>query len=211
MRVSRLWGLIGALGLSGCNLLTQAQVGPVVAIAEKKAHVGAEGNATIYLDMRAGDDWADCHFGNGSCQHPEVATRAGIRSGVFARGTDLGVALGLEPGYFFGRTDGQKLFLLSAAGRFGFETLKGTAYGSAGASALFTSGLVVHKSYDLRAHILCRELTYLTASLQGTIDYLPAATGSPAIPGVSLLFGVISLDDGGADSDAGLSRGTCPR
>ncbi len=211
MRAMRVLGLVGALGLSGCNLLAQGQVGPVVAVAEKKAHVGVEGNATMYLDMRAGDDWADCHLGNGACQHPETATRAGIRSGIFARGTDLGLALGLEPGYFYGRTDGQKLFLLSAAGRFGFETLNGTPYGSAGASAAFTSGLVVHKSYDSRAHILCRELTYLTASLQGTIDYLPAAAGSPAIPGVSLLFGVISLDDSGADSDAGFSRGTCPR
>lgn len=211
MRVIRPIRLLGALALSGCNMLLQAQAGPVVASLEKKAHVGAEGGAALYLDARAGDEWADCHLEGRSCQHAEMAKRAGGRAGLFARGTDAGFALGGEPGVFLGRTDGQKLFLLDAGGRFGFETLQGTAYGSAGVSGGFTAGLVVRKSYDPHAYILCRELTYLTASLRGTIDYLPAAAGAPVIPGGSLLFGVMSLDDGGAESDSGPSRGTCPR
>jgi hypothetical protein len=210
LRVIRSISLLGALALSGCNLLLQAQAGPVVASVEKKAHVGVEGGTAMYVDMRAGDEWADCHLDGRACRHAEVARRAGSRAGFFARGTDAGFALGGEPGIFLGRTDGQKLFLVEAGGRFGFETLQGTAYGSAGVSGGVTAGLVVRRSYDPRAYILCRELTYLTASLRGTIDYLPAAAGAPAIPGVSLLFGVMSLDDGGAESDSGPSLGRCP-
>ncbi len=210
MRVMLTVRLLGALALTGCNVLTQAQVGPVVAAAGGKAHAGAEGSASLYLDMRAGDDWADCSLGGHACEHPETAKRAGVRNGIFVRGSDLGFAMGVEPGYFLGLTSGQRLLLLSAGGRFGFETLHGTAYGSAGASGAFTAGFAVQRSYDSRAHILCRELTYLTASLQGTIDYLPAATGSPTIPGVSLLFGVIGLDDSGAESDRARSAGACP-
>jgi hypothetical protein len=211
MRASALIGFLGGLALCGCNVLWQAQAGPVVASAEKKAHVGAEGNAAAYLDLRAGDNWVDCHLEGRACEHPESAKRSGMRGAIFARGTDLGLAMGIEPGLFLGRTDGQKLLLLHAGGRFGFEALAGTVYGSAGLSGAFTAGLLVHRSYDSRAFIRCRQLRYLTASLQGTIDYLPAASGSPVIPGVSLLFGVISLDDGGADSDVGPSGATCPR
>lgn len=205
-------GLIGCgLALSGCNVFWQAQGGPVVAVARREARPGVDASVTMHVDMLAGGTWLDCHLNGGSCEPPEVAVRFGPRSGYYLRGTGLGFAMGTEPGIFLGRTDGQKLFLLSAGGRFGFETLGGTAYGSVGASGALTAGVAIRKSYDARALILCRSLTYLTASLQGTVDYLPAAAGAPTIPAVSLLFGVIGLDDGGAPSDYGMSGGSCPR
>ena len=205
-------GLIGCgLALSGCNVFWQAQGGPVVAVAQREARPGVDASAAMYVDVAPAGAWLDCHFNVGSCEPPEAATRFGGRNDYYLRGTGLGFALGMEPGVFVGRTDGQKLFLLSAGGRFGFETLGGTAYGSVGASSAFTAGVAIRKSYDARALILCRSLTYLTASLQGTLDYLPAAAGAPSIPAVSLLFGVIGLDDGGAPSDYGMSGGSCPR
>jgi hypothetical protein len=201
----------GSVALCGCNVLAQVQAGPIVAGSEKKAHAGGEASAALYADMRAGDTWADCHLASAACQHPELARRAGLRSGVYVRGSDLGVAFGMEPGIFIGSTDDKKILLLSLNGRFGAETLHGTTYGTAGLTGAFTGGIMIHKSYDPEARILCRNLTYLTASLQGTIDYLPAAAGSPVIPAASLLFGVISLTDSGADADYGPSRGLCPR
>jgi hypothetical protein len=206
-------GLIGCgLALCGCNVLLQAQAGPVVAVARREARPGVEGSAAMYVDMTAGSTWLDCHLDGGSCEPPEAAVRAGGRNAYYLRGTGLGFAMGLEPGIFVGRTDGQKLFLLSGGGRFGFETLGGTAYGTVGIQGALTAGVAVRKSYSARALILCRSLTYLTASLQGTADYLPAAAaGASPIPAVSLLLGVIGFDDGGAPSDYGMSEGRCPR
>jgi hypothetical protein len=205
-------GLIGCgLALSGCNVLWQAQGGPVIAVAQREARPGVDASAAMYVDVAASGTWLDCHLNGASCEPPEAATRFGARSGYYLRGTGLGFAMGVEPGLFLGRTDGQKLFLLSGGGRFGFETLGGAAYGSAGVFGALTAGVAIRKTYDARALILCRSLTYLTASLQGTIDYLPAAAGAPSIPAASLLFGVIGLDDGGARSDHDMSGGTCPR
>lgn len=212
MRAGVRAGLVGCgLALSGCNVFWQAQGGPVVAITRRGARAGVDASAAMYVDVAPGGKWLDCHLNGGSCEPPESATRFGAHSGYYLRGTPLGFAMGTEPGVFVGRTDGQKLFLLRTGGRLGFETLGGTVYGSAGASGAFTAGVVIRKSYDARALILCRSLTYLTASLQGTVDYLPAAAGAPRIPAVSLLFGVITLDDSGAPSDLAMSGGICPR
>ncbi len=161
--------------------------------------------------MRAGDTWASCHLAipSGSCEPPETARRVGGSNGVYVRGSSLGFGMGMMPGIFVGATDARKVFILGGAGRLGFETLHGTAYGSVGAQAALTGGIAVQKSYDPGAYILCRSLTYLTASLQGSIDYLPSPGAK--IPAVSLLFGVIGLDDGGAPSDRYVPGANCPR
>lgn len=207
--VRRLALLGSGLALAGCNLLGHAQAGPVVPFVKGVPHGGGEASFLGYLDMRAGDTWASCHLNGGSCEPPETAARAGGSNGVFVRGSSLGFGMGMTPGIFVGSTDAQKVFVLNGAGRLGFETLHGTAYGLVGAQGTLTGGIAVQKNYDPRARILCRSLTYLTASLQGSVDYLPAA--GTTIPAVSLLFGVIGLDDGGAPSDRGVPDARCPR
>jgi hypothetical protein len=204
--------LLGSsLALSGCNLFGHAQAGPVAPFANGVPHGGGEASYVGYLDVRAGETWAKCHLAipAGSCEPPETARRAGASDGVYVRGSSLGFGVGMTPGIFVGATDAQKVFILDGAGRLGFETLHGTPYGSVGVQGALTGGIAVQKSYDPRALILCRSLTYLTASLQGSIDYLPAAGAK--IPAVSLLFGVIGLDDGGAPSDRYVPGANCPR
>ncbi len=210
MSLLRRLALLGSsLALSGCNLLGHAQAGPVVPFVNGVPHGGGEASFLGYLDMRAGDTWINCHVNGGSCEPPETARRAGGSGGVYVRGSSLGFGMGMMSGIFVGATDAQKVFILDGAGRLGFETLNGTAYGSVGVQGAFTGGIAVQKTYDPQARILCRSLTYLTASLQGSIDYLPAA--GTKIPAVSLLFGVIGLDDGGAPSDRRVADADCPR
>ena len=204
--------LLGSsLALSGCNLFGHAQAGPVAPFVNGVPHGGGEASFLGYLDVRAGDTWVDCHLAipAGSCEPPETARRVGGSNGVYVRGSSLGFGMGMMPGIFVGATDAKKVFILDGAGRLGFETLHGTAYGSVGAQAALTGGIAVQKSYDPQARILCRSLTYLTASLQGSIDYLPAPGAK--IPALSLLFGVIGLDDGGAPSDRRVPDADCPR
>jgi hypothetical protein len=62
-----------------------------------------------------------------------------------------------------------------------------------------------------RIELLCRSLTYVTATLQGTLDHLPGADGTPTIPTVSLLFGIAGLSDSGAPSDERVPGAHCPR
>ena len=92
----------------------------------------------------------------------------------------------------------------------GLGTLGGTAYASVGGAGTLTAGFVVRKSYDKRAWVLCRALDYLTFSLEGVIDYAPAAN-LPPIPGVALLLGYIGFDDAGAPSDRNVPGANCPR
>jgi len=161
----------------------------------------------VDVDMGAGSEWLD-----GKPQ-PETASRFGISSGAYIRGSNQGFGIGYRPGFFIGSTNGSAVFLGNVAAEGGLETYHRTAYGSIGGVAALTGGFVVSKTFDPKALILCRSLRYLTFTAEGAYDVLPAAKGSPGIPSVSLLIGWIDLEDGGSPSDREnpASKGNCPR
>ena len=188
-------------------MLGHVAAGPRVPFAEGKPGLGGEATASAYIDVNAGAEWL-----NGQPQ-PETAGRFGIAPSAYIRASNQGFGIGIRPGFFFGSTNGQMIFLADGAAELGLETLHTTAYGAVGAVGSVTAGFVVSKSYDPKAYVLCRSLGYLTFTGEGALDYLPAAKGGPVIPSVSLLVGWVALDDGGSPSDRGdpASKGRCPR
>jgi len=200
-----------ALALAGCNLVAQLQGGPVVGKLEKTPVVGGEADMTIYLDLVASQEWEDCHFNNGPCMPPERATRLGTASSVYTRGSNAGFGLGAEEGFFAGTTDAKRMVLFAGGARLGLETLRGTAYASAGGYARLSVGFTISKTYDPHAILLCRQLNYLTFSLQGTVDAMPAASSPSTLPAASLLVGIAGVNDSGAPSDQQVPGARCPR
>ncbi|MDI3283149.1 hypothetical protein [Polyangium sp. 15x6] len=192
-----------ALLVTGCNVLGHTQLGPTVASRDGTPVGGVEANANMYVDMQPADDFANRR------PLPETARRWGLATGAYLRGSPLGVGLGMRPGIFVGSTDA-KLAILGTAGlSLGLQTLEGTTYGNVGLYGMLAAGIPVRKTYDPKALVLCRSLTYVTIGLQGHLDRLPALEES--IGTLGLLVGVLGLEDSGAPSDRKNPDVDCPR
>lgn len=189
--------------LAGCNVIGRAQGGPAVVAANDTPYGGAEGNADVLVDLMASSD------PDAPEPRDETATRVGIASGAYVRGTGLGFGVGGRAGAFAGATNADTLLLGSLQAEGGMQTYEGAAYGAVGGVGGVTFGVRVDRSYDDKAEVLCRSLTYLTFTAQGIVDYLPSV--DVPVPGAALLIGVAGLEDAGAPSDKARPAARCPR
>jgi hypothetical protein len=205
--------------LLGCNFLFHGQAGPVVgtsaadvpegseAQATGKIVVGGEASGTVDIDMAAGAEWS-----TGRPQ-PDHASRLGPSQSVYLRGSNDGVALGMRPGVFVAGTNTEWMGRVGGALDVGLASFDGRPYGAVGFTGSLGGGFTVDKSYDDRALILCRNMTYLTLTAQVSYQRIPDGPSDRGVDMVSgaLLFGVTSFSDGGAPSDAANATTRCPR
>jgi hypothetical protein len=198
-----------AIALAGCNVVGQVQAGPVLGNLDQARVGGGQADLTTYWDIAAADGWLDCHLRGTPCIPPERATRFGISAGVDARALSAGFTSAAAGGAFYGTTDATRLVLVAGGARAGVELLHGRASFAGGPFARVTAGFPIRKTYDPHALILCRELTYLTFTLQGTVDDAPRP--GIVLPAVALMLGITGLHDSGAPSDRDPSSGQCPR
>lgn len=208
---------MGCVVLSGCNVVGHAQLGPVFASSQvdlsspdveapRRLSGGGELNGTLDLDVTAGSEWLEGR------PPPEHASRVGPSAGVYLRGTSEGVGLGAREGVFIAGTNADWTGRLGVAVDLGFASYEGRPYGSVGLSAAATGGFTISKSYDPNARILCRSLTYLTFTLEGSYQRLPDGPQRGVdVLSAGLLVGVAGLDDAGSPGDAVHATTRCPR
>lgn len=206
-----------ASSLSGCNAVAHAQVGPVFAASRidpvtataetpRRYSGGGELNGTIDLDIAAASEWLD------SRPPPEHAGRFGPSAGVYLRGTSEGVGVGAREGAFIAGTNADWTGRLGAVVDLGVASYEGRPYGAIGLTAAATGGFTIAKSYDPNAYVLCRSITYLTFTLEGSYQRLPDGPQKGVdVLSAALLIGVASLDDAGSPGDAVNATTRCPR
>ncbi len=114
-------------------------------ISENQPGFGGEATAAIDVDVTASAEWI-----NGQPQ-PETASRWGVSSAAYVRGSNEGFGVGYRPGVFVGSTNARMVFLGNVAAEGGLETLHGTAFASIGGVGAATGGFVVlSKSATIR-------------------------------------------------------------
>lgn len=167
---------------------------------------GIEATGSFDLDFAAGDAFLE------SRPQPDHAQRLGPTEAVYLRGTSEGVGGGVRGGFFVAGTNTDWMGRIALALDGGFASYEGRPYGALGATAAVTGGFTVDKSYDPKAWWLCRSLTYLTFTLEGSYQRLPDGPEQGVdVWSAGLLVGLAALDDGGAPSDAANATTRCPR